>query len=143
MCVILQNLVLIGQIFAEIWRFFQNGGRHIATPIHQKASLCAEDTTYRSLGSVHQFLHSSSFYPISKILCFTMLLNRPDTLKITPSRVGSWTPIKYRLPWTQPSPHSKRHLGSAIFAVLSVIAEGQPTDRLTDHVTPSVAIGHI
>ena len=40
----------------------------------QKAPSCAEarHTTYRSLRSVHPFLHSSPFYPIPEILCFSM-----------------------------------------------------------------------
>jgi len=36
---------------------------------------------HRSLRSVHLLWHTSPFYPTHKILCFTTLFNRPDTLK--------------------------------------------------------------
>jgi len=54
----------------------------------QKATPCAKTrhATYGSLRTVHPFLYSSPFYPTPKILCFTMLFNRPDTPKSAPSR---------------------------------------------------------
>jgi len=59
---------------------------------------------------MHLFLHSSPFfYPNPKIICSTMLFNGPDTPQNCPLLVGIWTPFKY-IPWTEPSPHPKRHL---------------------------------
>jgi len=46
-----------------------------------KKTPCAKTrhTTDRSLRSVHPSLHRLFYFPTSKILCFTMLFNRPDT----------------------------------------------------------------
>jgi len=49
-------------------------------------------TTYRSLRWVHQFLHSSPFYPTPNILCITTLFNPPYTPKSAPSRGDIHTP---------------------------------------------------
>jgi len=38
------------------------------------------------------FLHSSPFYPVPKILCFTMLFNWPDSPKVPLPMVGSISP---------------------------------------------------
>jgi len=37
------------------------------------------DTTYSSLRSVHQLFAQLTLYPTPKILCFTMVFNRPNT----------------------------------------------------------------
>jgi len=59
----------------------------------QKANPCVKTghMTCRSLRSFQLFLHHSSFYPTHKILCFTMLFNRPDTPKSAPSSGGIYT----------------------------------------------------
>ena len=41
----------------------------------------------------HPFLHSSPFYPTPKILCFTVVFNRPDTRKSAPYRGGIYIPM--------------------------------------------------
>jgi len=62
-----------------------NAGAIIATPKRQLQ--LRKNTSYDVLivkiGPPF-FLHKSVFYPSSKILCFTMLFNRPDTPKVIP-----------------------------------------------------------
>jgi len=81
----------------------------IATP---KKQLLAQEMrhTITKIGGWQssQFLLCSPFYPTPKILCFTILFNRPDT----PKRPSSWasTPHVIQVPWTHLTQHLKLHL---------------------------------
>jgi len=75
----------------------------------QKRPPCTEarNTTYRSLRSVHQFLHSSPFYPIP---WNPMLCNGPDTPpKSAPSRWGMCN-TSNMVRWVHRTQHPTRHL---------------------------------
>jgi len=50
--------------------------------------------TYKPLGSVYPFLHSSPFYPAPTILCFAMLFNWLDTPKV-PFTVGTYCIVSF------------------------------------------------
>ena len=145
MFITVQNLVGIDAAVSIIRKFWyltalawkcvllpQNGDLGVSHPLHclhgkqphqdhQKSHPCAgtHHTTYRSLRSIHLFMHSSPFSN-PKILRFTMLYNRSDTPKV-PRPVGaSPSPSNTRFPGpTQLSIPNCIWIGSAVFAQLT------------------------
>jgi len=76
------------------------GSSHIATPK-------GVQKTYRSLRSVHPFLHSSPFYPIPLNL---MLCKGLDTPLKVPLPIGDCITMKCIAPWVYLTQHHTRHL---------------------------------
>ena len=101
----------------------------------RRAPPCAETrhTAYKSLRSVHAFLHSCTFLSNPSNHMLYSAFNWPDTPKL-PLHVRGSGPLLIMLSRARPSPHSKRHSkGSAVFARLKIV-----TDRLTYRPSYSV-----
>jgi len=121
----------------QLWTFFSAGGGftpkwEAVTSWPQKTSPCtdARHTTYRSLRSVHPFLHSSPFYPIPRN---RMLCNRPDTPLKYPVPVGASADSALSsntlfLGSTQRSIPNGISISSAAFPRITTV-----TDRQTDN----------
>ena len=79
----------------------------IATP-ERKLLAQKHHTTHIINISIHSSLHSSPVYPAHKILCFTMLFNRPGTPKVP---VAASVSLSNMVLWTRHLPqHLKLHL---------------------------------
>ena len=70
----------------------------------------AHHTAYRSLRSLHPFLHSSPSYTTTKTVCFTILFNRPNRHPKSAHSRGACTPHAIHVPWTHQTQHPMLHL---------------------------------
>jgi len=80
--------------------------------------------------------------PYPQFLCFTMLFNLPDTPKVPLTIEASASPSNTWFLWAHSSQHPERH-HDRFSSYLQLGIRSWPTDRQTDHATPSVAIRRI